>query len=369
MESLAKDKSYKAKRVRTSRKTNVASSSKKIDPEPEDNLFHELDDLVEEIKKEDEKMSQVQNKSQNIVEEKTSTSKDKSTDKLKMAGQKKAGKAKGNKKKVTSDTYIEDSDFEVNKPKKKRTEVSKQKNKTDNDCSNLDTSRTENAKGKKPKKVKNADKVTPVKQVEKGEKKAEDSADDIILDYLKTTNRPYSLINIFDNLKGRIKKPVIQKSLDDLVDQQLIEKKDFKKMAVYYYNQRNIVVDQEIISEARQKLENIKEDYTAAMTQNKELRNKLINVEKEETTEKIESLVGQLNVDIPVLRKKLNIFKDKNAEIVPEHVIDDKTKSVEELELMLKKRRRIFKTMFDTIQEQTGMKTEELYETLGIETL
>jgi len=41
-----------------------------------------------------------------------------------------------------------------------------------------------------------------------------------ILEYMKKTNRPYSLQNIFDNMHGKIKKSVMQKALDKLVEKE-----------------------------------------------------------------------------------------------------------------------------------------------------
>lgn len=37
------------------------------------------------------------------------------------------------------------------------------------------------------------------------------------MEYMKKANRPYSLINIFDNLHGKVKKIELQKKLDNLV--------------------------------------------------------------------------------------------------------------------------------------------------------
>lgn len=368
MESLASDKSYKAKRVRTSRKTNVASSSKKIVPEPVDDLFNELEDLVEEIKKE-ERLSQMQNQKNLIIEEKTTTSAGKSIEKVKPVEKLKEGKgrAKGKKKPEESIVQPDDSDFEVSKARKPKPSNPKP-NKKLNESTNNDNSIVANAKGKKVKKHKGAEKSTPVKAADKSPKRV-GSTDDQILEYLKSTNRPYSLINIFDNLKGKIKKPVIQKSLDDLAEKQLIDKKDFKKAAVYYYNQRSIPVDQQIIADAKRGLDEVKEKHSESAALNKELKSTLNTIEKEETTDNVRAIVEKLRKDVPALKHKLSVFKDKNAELVPEHVIDDKIKAVETLETLCRKRRKIFKTMFDTIQEQSGMKIDELYEELGIEPL
>ncbi len=44
------------------------------------------------------------------------------------------------------------------------------------------------------------------------------AAEAVILDYLNSSNRPYSAINIHDNLHGIIAKAVIPKLLDNLAD-------------------------------------------------------------------------------------------------------------------------------------------------------
>ena len=36
----------------------------------------------------------------------------------------------------------------------------------------------------------------------------------MVVDYMKKANRPYSLINITDNLHGKIKKKMVEKILD-----------------------------------------------------------------------------------------------------------------------------------------------------------
>lgn len=39
-----------------------------------------------------------------------------------------------------------------------------------------------------------------------------------VLEYMRAQNRPYSIINIHDNLHGEIKKPDLQNILNGLVD-------------------------------------------------------------------------------------------------------------------------------------------------------
>lgn len=44
-----------------------------------------------------------------------------------------------------------------------------------------------------------------------------DENESLILEYMLKQNRPYSVLNIFDNLHGKIKKSDIEKSLNSLV--------------------------------------------------------------------------------------------------------------------------------------------------------
>ncbi len=54
---------------------------------------------------------------------------------------------------------------------------------------------------------------------------------------MKRQNRPYSLIQIFDNLRGKIKKPLLQSSIDNLISQQQLQVKEFGKSKIYMCNQ------------------------------------------------------------------------------------------------------------------------------------
>lgn len=61
--------------------------------------------------------------------------------------------------------------------------------------------------------------------------------DDTLVEYMRKTNRPYSLINIFDNLHGKVKKPVLLKMLEQLVVKNKLTCKEFGKARIYLINQ------------------------------------------------------------------------------------------------------------------------------------
>jgi hypothetical protein len=61
-----------------------------------------------------------------------------------------------------------------------------------------------------------------------------------ILDYMCKTNRPYSAINVFDNLHGSIKKKYVIKKLDRLSQTKNLTRKDFGKSSIFWINQELI---------------------------------------------------------------------------------------------------------------------------------
>jgi len=52
-------------------------------------------------------------------------------------------------------------------------------------------------------------------------------------------NRPYSLINIIDNLHGRIAKSIAVKVLEELVASKILILKEYGKFQLYLANQDN----------------------------------------------------------------------------------------------------------------------------------
>ena len=60
---------------------------------------------------------------------------------------------------------------------------------------------------------------------------------DIILDYLKKTNRPYSAIDVFNNLKDKIPKTLVVKCLNSMVETEIIKGKLYGKQWVYVARQ------------------------------------------------------------------------------------------------------------------------------------
>ncbi|CAM9137424.1 unnamed protein product [Ectocarpus sp. 6 AP-2014] len=58
-----------------------------------------------------------------------------------------------------------------------------------------------------------------------------------VSDYMLQSNRPYSYINVFDNLRKKIPKAMVQKLLDELVRDGTLKLQEYGKARIYYANQ------------------------------------------------------------------------------------------------------------------------------------
>ena len=108
------------------------------------------------------------------------------------------------------------------------------KGKSKNDKNEKGKGKAKKEPKKKKEGKKEEDKQAGGKKSRSKPKKAEKVLDEgqstqLVLDYMTKQNRPYSLINIFDNLHAAVKKPLLEKILDDLCEESKLKVKDFNK--------------------------------------------------------------------------------------------------------------------------------------------
>ncbi|KAG6900732.1 hypothetical protein C0993_003758 [Termitomyces sp. T159_Od127] len=74
----------------------------------------------------------------------------------------------------------------------------------------------------------------------KNNKATMDLAEDKVLEYMKSVNRPYGAVDVAANLKGAIPKATVQKILIALTEKDLLVQKIYGKTTFFVYNQSNI---------------------------------------------------------------------------------------------------------------------------------
>jgi predicted transcriptional regulator len=90
-------------------------------------------------------------------------------------------------------------------------------------------------------------------------------------------NRPYSLQNVLDNMHGAVPRKICQTVLDRLVDEKVLQSKDYGKARIYLANQENIPVQsnemlQSLDEESRDKKAEIEELQATLKSLTAELR-------------------------------------------------------------------------------------------------
>ncbi|SBT44299.1 Tat binding protein 1(TBP-1)-interacting protein, putative [Plasmodium ovale wallikeri] len=99
-----------------------------------------------------------------------------------------------------------------------------------------DTKNDQTREEKKKKKINRSDEVNkgkPVKTI-----LSETDSKEKIFKYMKQTNRPYSAVNVYDNLHGSISKTCVQKFMDELSAEKRLQCKEYGKAKVYIINQK-----------------------------------------------------------------------------------------------------------------------------------
>ena len=102
---------------------------------------------------------------------------------------------------------------------------------------------------------------------------------------MKEKNRPYSVINVFENLRGAVTKTETQRIMDALADKGTLTKKAFGKALVYWYDQASLpAYSPEQLATCRAELKAMKET-AAQLDQNLASRAAELNALKLEPTD------------------------------------------------------------------------------------
>ena len=309
-------------------------------------------------KKKKNKKKKKENKDQSEeAENKEATAKeedanDKSTDEDKKTESKKAKKKKKGKQESEEPTQIE---------KKGKKSI----NKTQNDIPN----------SKPKKKKKSNDDKSQITAGSKTEKVSKIKGNDIdlsdpknaVLNYLITQNRPYSSINIFDNLHGAIKKSQLGKILDALTEEKEIICKEYSTK-VYLANQDNFPeIKEEELTACDTQIEALKKEIAEGKATMQSLQNENKRITSEYTDEELTSVLKETNEKLKQLEIKVNKIENNAFEKIPEEKMAEAEKILEGEKAKYRKIKKICMGILDEVSEGFELKTSALMEQIGIE--
>ncbi|KAF8389784.1 hypothetical protein HHK36_024303 [Tetracentron sinense] len=195
-----------------------------------------------------------------------------------------------------------------------------------------------------------------------------DSAEGIVLNFVNEQNRPLNSQNVADALqKYNLKKASVQKALDALSDSGRILFKEYGKQKIYLarQDQFDIPNSEELdrMKKENAKLQQELEDQRRAIS---EVEGDIKALQSNMTLEQIHVKEAKLRLEVEEMEEKVNKLRGGVTLVRPED-----RKVIEEMYMdrisQWRRRKRIFKDLWDAITENSPKNLKEFKEELGIE--
>ncbi|KAJ2327618.1 hypothetical protein GGH92_010016, partial [Coemansia sp. RSA 2673] len=191
--------------------------------------------------------------------------------------------------------------------------------------------------------------------------KGADSEEKAVLDYLLKTNRPYSANDISSQLHGLVSPAQAKKVLNDLADEEKIQRKANGKQQIFFATQTNIDVpsveeaeeEEDLIRQRSERADRLKEENRALASRLQVLTSAL-------TDDQIRERIAKLSLEIKDNEERLAQLR--SGEVISPA---ERSKIEKEHATMLKSwlaRKRIFKSISDTIAEGYPGKLKDLFD-------
>ncbi|GHJ89156.1 hypothetical protein NliqN6_5558 [Naganishia liquefaciens] len=133
-----------------------------------------------------------------------------------------------------------------------------------------------------------------------------DEAEDIVLQYMKSVNRPYASTDVSANLKNKVTKANAQKVLQSLADKGSLTMKMYGKQSIFVYNQEYLeTMPAGAIAALEAELKFVKEDLEGSRKSLKALTNEISIRIAEPKTEEIEGEIEQVEAQNAIALKHL----------------------------------------------------------------
>jgi len=221
----------------------------------------------------------------------------------------------------------------------------------------------------------------------------EKDAPRVVLEYMNVQNRPYSLINVFDNLHGAVKKASLSRVLEALAAEGKLRSKTYGKATIFWPDQAQYgEISDEMVAEQRAKVAALMLEQTAAGNERRAAEGLVARLKSLPSTEELREKAAEAEARVQKLRERLAACEEAAAEREAEEESGAapssskaaakskrpplvRGKGKKELDALLKKyvkvwkdRRRMVMDVVGQIEEGSGMKLKAVLDKAGIET-
>jgi len=189
-----------------------------------------------------------------------------------------------------------------------------------------------------------------------------------ILEYLEQQNRPYSAVDIYNNLHKEFGKTAVEKSLETLSEDGKIDKKTYGKQKVFAPCQSKYGdYNENELKGLDCNIKELQEELTLLSSQVKKKDNELNGLSSQIKTEDAVAAIENLIKENEVLKDRIQKLKTGTVLITKEErkkIFENKEKNVSHW----RKRKRMTTDIVDSILEGYPKSKKDLLEEVGMET-
>ena len=340
------------------KKSEGKKKKKKTKTDDKDSSEIDIDKSVDKDNNEDEKNIEEETKEESIEKkENVKSAKNENNDK------------KNNKKKKKSEIKEEEpkesQTITQNEKKDKKKVKAKKKNTSEGGGESMDTTQITKNDGKSKTRGKSKEK-SKIKKKEENTKI--DDPKQYVYDYMKAQNRPYSLVNIFENLHGAVKKSQLAKILDALVDEGSLIMKEYNSK-IYLFNQDKLEIK---VSDAD--IEEIQKEIDIKREENKQLKEEIASKNNELkiltltlTDDELKAKIKEMKKELAKMKIKVDDIKDNKIDPIPPEKMNEAKENFEKELKVFKKTKKICTEIINDISDGLELKLKDTYEKIGIE--
>ncbi|XP_051178735.1 homologous-pairing protein 2 homolog [Lolium perenne] len=195
-----------------------------------------------------------------------------------------------------------------------------------------------------------------------------DSVEGIVLNFVNEQNRPLNSQNAADALqKFSLKKTAVQKALDALAESAQISFKEYGKQKIYLARQDQFdIPNGEELEQMKKANTKLQEEIAEQKKITSEVESEIKSLQSNLTLEEIRSKEAILQSEVQEMEEKLNKLQSGVILVKPEDkkIIEE---SFSERVTQWRKRKRMFKELWDNITENSPKDQKEFKEELGLE--
>ncbi|CAD8131814.1 unnamed protein product [Paramecium pentaurelia] len=188
---------------------------------------------------------------------------------------------------------------------------------------------------------------------------------DSLLEYFKSSNRPFTVNYLKDTLF--LKLSTLQKNIDTLVSKGDVVMKEVGSTKVFLINQNLMpTVNQQDLELLGSELEQKTEEYKQLALQNSKLSEQLKNLSKIPTLQELMDMKTEMKQKIDELENKLLLYEDKNFKMATAEETLQVENEYQNMLNICKKRKNIYNEAIGSLLSESDLTIKQFEKIVGI---